>query len=282
MTALSYAAEQVERYDHDRFMTAIFAPSAGREFLFALYAFNIEIAKTAEIVSESLLGRIRLQWWRDTLGRLYDGETVAHGVAEPLRRAIMACGLDRALFERLIDAREADLDKTPPPDMETLERYAQDTGAPLLALALQALSGGRDLTPEAVEAARLVGTAWALTGLVRAVPFHARQHRLYLPEDRLREAGIQIHRLFDLKPDPGVQSVVREIAHAAGQKLDDARRLVRQIPRGARSPLLLAELARLYLVDLRRVNWNPFALAARPHPSMRFAALTARAVLKGY
>src|ERR1700743_3337665 len=38
----SYCAEQVRQFDHDRFLTAIFAPAAVREHLFALYAFNIE------------------------------------------------------------------------------------------------------------------------------------------------------------------------------------------------------------------------------------------------
>jgi len=46
------------------------------------------------------------------------------------------------------------------------------------------------------------GSAWALTGLLRAVPFHARQRRLYLPADRLEEAGVRVGRLFDLKLKP--------------------------------------------------------------------------------
>ena len=49
---LSYCAEQVRGFDHDRFLTAIFAPAAVREHLFALYAFNIELAKVREVVEE--------------------------------------------------------------------------------------------------------------------------------------------------------------------------------------------------------------------------------------
>lgn len=255
MTGLSYAAEQVRQFDHDRFLTAIFAPARTREHLFALYAFNIEIAKTREVVTESLIGRMRLQWWRDALDRLYGGESIAHEVARPLGEAIRERRLDRGAFDRLIDAREADLDDRAPPDLAALEAYAAATAAPLLELAIQA-TGGIDVGHEASHA---VGTAWALTGLIRALPFHLRQRRLYLPQDRLDAAGVRVGRLFDLKPDPGLSEVVRGVGGRALAYLDDGRRRLRSVPRPHRSPLLLGELARLYLADLRKVGWNPFA-----------------------
>ena len=173
-TALSYPAEQVKKFDHDRFMTTIFAPAAARENLFALYAFNIEIAKVSEVVTEPLIGRMRLQWWRDTLDRLYAGESVAHQVAHPLGLAIAAAKLDRRQFDRLIDAREFDIDRTPPADFAVLRSYAEGTGAPLLALAMRVTGAGQGM---AEDVAGLAGTAWALTGLLRAVPFHARHRR---------------------------------------------------------------------------------------------------------
>lgn len=281
MPALSYPADQVRRNDHDRFVTAIFAPASAREHLFALYAFNIEIAKTGEVVSEPLIGQMRLQWWRDTLDRLYSGEDIAHEVARPLGAVILACGLGRAAFDRLIDAREIDLDKVPPADLKALLSYAEGTGAPLAELALQILGQGA-LTHPAAQAASLTGTAWALTGLLRAVPFHARQRRLYLPADRLEAQNVRIDRLFDLKPDPGLTEVVREIADKAREYLHNARQIVHQIPQIQRSPLLLGELARLYLADLRRARWDPFVLErARPR-TLIAANLAFRAAIKGY
>ena len=68
--------------DNDRFLTALFAAAAEREALFALYAFNIEIAKTRETVSEPLIGQMRLQWWRDAIDEIFgDGPVRRH--AEP-------------------------------------------------------------------------------------------------------------------------------------------------------------------------------------------------------
>ena len=51
--------------------TAIFPlcsrPPPARPFLFALYAFNHEVARVAETVREPMLGAIRLEWWRETV-----------------------------------------------------------------------------------------------------------------------------------------------------------------------------------------------------------------------
>ena len=86
-TRLSACAEQVRRQDRERYLTALFAPAERREDLFALYTFNHEVAKTAEVVSEAMVGRIRLQWWREAIAEIYDGRPRAHGVVVPPRAA---------------------------------------------------------------------------------------------------------------------------------------------------------------------------------------------------
>ena len=277
---LSYCAETVRTYDHDRYLTAIFAPATSREALFALYAFNLEIAKTREVVTEPLIGRMRLQWWRDALDTLYAGGTIAHEVASPLGVAIQAGRLERATFDRLIDAREQDLEDAPPPDFVALEAYAEGTAAPLLELAMQAALGGAPLAVEERHAARHVGIAWALTGLARAAPFHARQGRSYLPEDRMRAVGASVARLYEFKPEPAMFVVVREMADRASSHIEQARAMTGDVRPVARSPLMTAELAGLYLNDLARSRWDPFSpnlRRGRPLSALRLALRAIRA-----
>ena len=78
-TRLSYCADQVRRQDRERYLTALFAPAGRREDLFALYAFNLEVAKTAEVVSEAMVGRIRLQWWREAIEEIEEAVAYATG-----------------------------------------------------------------------------------------------------------------------------------------------------------------------------------------------------------
>ena len=254
---LSYCAEELRARDRDRFLLCLFAPPQRREALFALYAFNLEVAKTAEVVSEPMLGQIRLQWWREALAEIYEGKQVRrHHVVEPLAVAIRDHGLARAAFERLIDAREADLDPAPPPDLAALENYAAATSATLQSLALAILR----VEEEAAEtAARQVGIAWALTGLLRAVPFHARQKRLYLPEDHLAVTGVRTAELFELRSSDALAGVVMRLAKRARERLSEARRLRGEVPKAALPALLPACLAEAYLARLERADFDPFA-----------------------
>src|SRR5580692_10092833 len=114
---LSPVAALVRRHDRDRYQTVLFAPAARREALFALYAFNYEVARVREIVREPMLGQIRLQWWREVIDVAYGGGQVRHHeVAEPLTATIREYGLNRAYFDRLIDTREHDLSDESPAD----------------------------------------------------------------------------------------------------------------------------------------------------------------------
>src|SRR5204862_131662 len=110
----SSLAALVRRHDRNRYQTALFAPAGRREALFALYAFNHEIARVRESVTQPMLGQIRLQWWREVIDGAYAGAAPRrHEVAEPLTAAIRDFRLSRGHFDRIIDAREADLADEP-------------------------------------------------------------------------------------------------------------------------------------------------------------------------
>jgi phytoene synthase len=53
--------------DKDRYLATLFAPQSRHAALYALYAFNNEIARVREHIREPMAGEIRLQWWRDVL-----------------------------------------------------------------------------------------------------------------------------------------------------------------------------------------------------------------------
>lgn len=259
---LSYCGAQLRRYDHDRYLTCLFAPDDRREDLFALYAFNLEIAKVAEVVTEPMAGRVRLQWWREGLDGLYAGTPRRHQVAEPLSAAVRRHGLTRAHFERLIDAREDDLDDDPPASLDALRDYAEATSASLVLLALEVL-GVRD--EPSVSAGRHAGIAFALAGIARAVPFHAAQRRLMLPADLVGRCEVDLHGLFERREPRAIVPVVRDVAERAREQLAAARDLRAEVPRAALPALLPARLAARYLDRLEKAGFDPFARTAQAH-----------------
>lgn len=278
--AFAYCADMVRTADPDRFSTVAFAPPPARPALLALYAFNVEVAKTREVVSQPMLGSIRLQWWRESLDGIYEGSPRRHQVVLALAEAVGAHRLPRADFDTLLDAREADMADDPPADLEALLRYAEGTAGSLSRLALRSL-GAEDAASQ--EAGTKVGTAWALTGLLRAMPFHARARRVYLPADLLRagrlsagavaEAGLSADRAAA----PALTEVVRTVAGAAEAQLEAARQLRWDLPRRALPGLITGVLVSAHLTRLRQVGWNPFdPRLAEPLASRGWRLLAAR------
>ena len=238
---LEQVAEAVRRDDNDRFLTALFAPAEMRPALYALYAFNIEIAKVAETVSEPLIGRIRLQWWRDALAAIFDDRPAPrHAVAESLADAIGARELSRDRFMRLIDGRERDLDPDPPATLDDLIDYADATSAALVGLALDAAGGADDATR---AAGRQVGIGYALAGIARSVAFMARGRRCLLPMSILKDEGIDVEDVLQGRARPATARVIAVVAAESRRRLAEARASVRRPSRAVLAALLPATLA---------------------------------------
>lgn len=264
--ALSYCAEQVRRYDNDRFLCGLFAPEATREALWSLYAFNLELARIREFVNNPLLGHIRLRWWTDALGAVYARSPPDNPVTKALAETVARFDLDRRNLDRIIIGRAFDLDDAAPANVEALVGYADATSAALSEAALQVL-GARD--EEARHAAREVGIAWALVGLVRAVPFHARSRRIYLPADLNRRFGLDVFRMFEKGTTTGLREVVEAVLMRAAEYLEKARGRRERVAIRALPVLLPAILADLYLARIRRTGFNPFDPQLQAPSAMR-------------
>ncbi|MCE9649309.1 MAG: squalene/phytoene synthase family protein [Parvibaculum sp.] len=250
--SMTACLDSVRRLDHDRFLTALMAPPEKRAALIALYAFNVEIARVREAVSEPMLGQIRLQWWRETVEGIARGEVRGHEAAIALAETWTREAFPAARLTALIDARERDLDDAPFEDMEALEAYGEGTSSSLMALAGFALAGDETQT----AAIRPAGIAYALTGLLRALPVHASQGRLYLPLDLMRSHDVDPHRIFAGEMSEGLRAVMNEIAGQARIRLAEARVAK---PSGMLLPMLLpASLCDRYLDLMTAPDFDPF------------------------
>jgi phytoene synthase len=99
-------------HDPDRFLCALFAPAARRGAIFALIAFNHELARAREATTNPVAALIRLQWWRDAVEEAAAGKPARrHEVATPLAAAIQAGLLDPAGLLAMADAREAEAEE---------------------------------------------------------------------------------------------------------------------------------------------------------------------------
>jgi phytoene synthase len=250
--AFSHAAGLVRQRDRDRYLADLLAPPEFRGHLLVLHAFNSEAARVREVVSEPMPGELRLQWWRDVLRA---GEGGGHPVAAALVRTIAAFRLPLAAFDNLLQARIFDLYDDPMPSMAELEGYAGDTSSALFQLAAIILAGGRD--PGTADAAGHGGIAYALTGLMRALPIHARRGQSFLPADLLARHGVAATDLAAGRGGAGLDAALAELRGVARNHLDAARRALGPALPEARAALLPLALVEPYLRRMEQPGFDP-------------------------
>jgi phytoene synthase len=226
--AFAYCAELVRTADRDRYLATLFAPSEHRGALFALYAFNRELARVRDMAREPLPGEIRLQWWNDVLRGERDGEAAANPVASALVQTIARRGLDTGALIGVIDARRADLYDEPMRTIADLEDYARKTSSVVVAVAAKILSGA-----EVREAADPAGIAQAIALLLRAFPLHASRGQLHVPTDLLARHGVRTSDVFAGRTSDGLNAALTDMRDLARRHLAMARTRVPELPQEA-------------------------------------------------
>jgi phytoene synthase len=245
--AFAYCAELVRANDRDRYLATLFAPAESRGALYALYAFNSEVGRVRDVAREPLPGEIRLQWWSDVLHSERSGEASANPVAFALLAAIKQHDVAPARLIDLIDARRSDLYDEPMAGIADLESYARRTSSGLFALASQILSGS-----EAEAAAGPAGIAYAIVGLLRALPLRAARRQLYVPMEVLERHQVRPEDLFAGRGGAGLNAALAELLNLASQHLAAASERMAELPSAALPAFLPLALVRPWLARLER------------------------------
>src|SRR3954468_23512168 len=128
----AFCAGLVRACDFDRYASTLFVDGATRRALLALYAFNVEIVRVRDQVTQPLPGEIRLQWWRDMLTGEAHGGVEGNPVAAELLSTVQRFALPIERLTRLIDEHQFDLYNDPMPTGAALDGYLSETQAALV------------------------------------------------------------------------------------------------------------------------------------------------------
>lgn len=194
-------------HDPDRFLIGLFMPRRLRDDIWPIITFNFEVAKTAEIVSEPMMGNIRLQWWREAIEEIYNGDIPRkHEVVEPLAAVIKKHDLNKDDFLALINVREFDLEYKMLSDWDSFEIYARKTNAPLNKLVLDILGD-----EEEAGIVNQISFYYGAIGLLRAIAFHLNQRRLFIPQDVLDAHDVSLQKILDFNKFENLPKAVMDV-----------------------------------------------------------------------
>ncbi|TJV39207.1 MAG: phytoene/squalene synthase family protein [Mesorhizobium sp.] len=270
--------DTVRAADHDRYLTALYAPADKRDALFSLYAFNAEIAGIRDRIHEPLPGEVRLQWWRDVIAA--GGEAGAgHPVAEALNATVAAFKLPKLAFENMLEARIFDLYDDPMPSRTDLEGYCGETAAALIQLAAMVLDPVE--APRFAELAGRAGCAQAMTGLLLLLPLHRKRGQCFVPADSLAAAGSSPEEFVAGDGGPGAQRAVAAMMALAREHLCAFERGAVALPASLRAAFLPLALSRAYLGKMERARQSPLDGVVRLS-ALRLHWLLLRRASKGW
>ncbi|KAJ3030363.1 UNVERIFIED_CONTAM: NADH dehydrogenase (ubiquinone) complex I, assembly factor 6 [Siphonaria sp. JEL0065] len=263
-TTTSLLQKTVRAGDFEGYLTTLFAPSHARAAVFALRAFNVEVANVQSAVKNGdlkfVLANQRFGFWRSLVDGVFENKPINHPVAAGLHAAIQTAPLSKQFLHRIINAREADFNSNSLyPTTEALEKYAEQSQSSLLYLQLEAC-GVQDFKVDLI--ASHIGKAVGISTVLRSTPVLAQERQFYLPSDLMAKHNLSSEDVFRSGPSTQLADVVFELASQADNHLYTARAEIAEMkdkfPKIALAALLSTVPTELYLKRLEKANFDVF------------------------
>lgn len=223
---------------------------------------NIELARIPDVVSNSTVGALRMQFWRDNMTRTFASTPPKEPVAILLNHALhnlqaqypgISTNVMKGWLMKVINAREQYMDNAPYASMEALESYAENTYSTLMYLTMAALPLH---SMSADHLASHIGKATGIAAVLRGIPLVAfppppnhhsnvsgmggslggsstRQGAVTLPLEIMADSGVQEEEVLRHGSDaPGLKDAVFKVATRANDHLITAREMLKNLQQG--------------------------------------------------
>ncbi|KAJ1930368.1 hypothetical protein IWQ60_000389 [Tieghemiomyces parasiticus] len=256
--AVQYCQRLTRRQDYDGYLASLFFPAGVvRSAVWAIRAFNIEVASIRDTVSNESIGQMKILFWKQLLKDITAGKpSPDQPIAMLLGQAISQLRLNPHWLSKLVTAREKNLTQSVYYTMDEVEAYAESTASALLYLQLECL-GIKDV--QADHVASHLGKAVGITTLLRATPANAAKRWVYLPQDSLARHKVSQEDLFRQGRTPGLDDAVFEIATRAHDHVLTAQSHLRKLdPSIPITPFLSSIPSIHYLRRLENTNFDIF------------------------
>ncbi|WP_426442982.1 phytoene/squalene synthase family protein [Bradyrhizobium genosp. P] len=262
----AFCADLVRTHDFVRYASTLFMPGPERRALLSIYAFNVEISRVHEQVSQPLPGELRLQWWTDMLAGAGHGGVEGNPVAAELLQSIRKHRLPVEALSRVIEEHQFDLYNDPMPSMAALEGYLTDTDAALFSLAARVVVRPSE---EIEHLARHAGLAQGMMRVIATLGRDASRQQLFLPLQLLQQHGSSTEEVFAGKQTPNIRAAVDQLMGEAKEHLQTAVTLLADVPPEVRPIFLPLAHVRRELNLMARADLDPFL----PKPASRLRIL---------
>lgn len=259
-SARIYCRDVLRRYDYPSYLLSTFQPARSVDSFLALRALNVDLALIPDNVSNTTVGKMRYQFWTETVDKAFRGVPPAQPVAVLLNHVLdSGVQLTKPYILRMIAERERRIDNMTFPNLSALESYSEKTYSTLLYLHLESL----DIRKPAVDdIAQHIGLAMGITSTLRGLPYFFSKKIVPVPTDICTKFNLAQEDLLRHREVNGLQDAIFEVATRANDHLISAKVKIRElnesaeIKRDASGVFLNAVPSKLFLERLEGFNFD--------------------------
>ena len=184
----NHCLNKVKIEDNDRYQVIILTSEVYHKRLFAVAAYNIELAHCLENISDPMLSQIKLQWWVEALEDAKAGNVREHPVLQSLNNtALISNNSTYAALKSLCEYRLDSIVLPQNQSLSVITQYARRTSGELHRL-FTSLLGATD--EDVLKASEDIGTAFGLLGFLKAICFKNTEQIDLLPIDTIESEGL--------------------------------------------------------------------------------------------
>lgn len=223
-----------------------------RRTITAFYALCRELDDVVDECRDADIAARKLDWWRDEVSRLTMGNP-QHPVTRALNDTPQGRALSPALLLEIIEGMAMDLVHRRYPDYATLRQYCYRVASVVGELAA-GIFGYQDSTTRVY--AHDLGLAFQLTNIIRDVGEDARRGRIYLPQDELKQFGVEESDILQSRSTPAFQKLMQFQHERALALYTKALGELPEIDRKNQRPgLIMAAIYRALLMEIQRAGF---------------------------
>lgn len=249
MAPLEYCRQKVATRDSNFHYCTLFLQPEKRDVLTALYAYYCEVSEIVDECREPAVARIKLEWWRQEMGRLFDGSP-SHPIAKALHPITQSYDLTAQQFLEVIEGIDADIEQPHYNTAEELAGYCRRVGIFYDLLLARTLGY---VEPTTGDFARELGGAFRLTQIIRDVGKDARRGRTYIPMEDLQRFEVPLTNIVNGIDHPNIATLIAFEVERAKSFYDDALDRLAERDRLQQLPgIIMAAIYRATLDEIER------------------------------
>lgn len=263
MNAEEYCQEQAAGSGSSFYYSFLFLPTEQRQAITALYAFCREVDDVVDECSEQTVARIKLNWWREEIKRVFHGQA-QHPVGIALAKSIHKFKLEEKHFYSIIEGMLMDTQQSRYQDFDELLTYCYRVAGVVGLLAIEIFGYKNQNTKIYAEK---LGLAFQLTNILRDVREDAVRNRIYLPLDELERFNVSEQELLSGNMTDNIRELFAFQAKRADECYLEAYQILPTEDRfSQRGGLVMAAIYHALLERIRKINYDVLNNSIRLSP----------------